>query len=83
MTAFMLGLQLQCKNLKEQVKCILQLRKQEPSLHSQNVAGIHISLIKSIYPKWGIWFAIEYYCHRSLLADRKVIINMLLENDYQ
>lgn len=71
----MQGLPLQCKNLQEQVECILQLIQQEPFLRSYNVTSIQTSLNKAISPRFEIVFA------GAFSAGKSMLINALLERE--
>jgi len=71
----MLGLPLQCKNLKEQVESILQLLQQEPFLRSHNIIPVQTSLGKAISPKFEIVFA------GAFSAGKSMLINALLERE--
>ncbi|MEH2350246.1 MAG: dynamin-like GTPase family protein [Nostoc sp.] len=71
----MSDLPLQCKNLKEQVESILQLFQQEPTLHSQDITPVEISLTKAISPKFEIVFA------GAFSAGKSMLINALLERE--
>ncbi|MBO3459491.1 dynamin-like GTPase family protein [Aetokthonos hydrillicola Thurmond2011] len=71
----MLGLPLQCKNLKEQVESILQLLQQEPFLRSYDISPLRTSLSKAISPKFEIVFA------GAFSAGKSMLINALLERE--
>ncbi len=68
-------LPLLCKNLKEQVECILQLVQQEPTLRSQDITFVQTSLNKAISPKFEIVFA------GAFSAGKSMLINALLERE--
>ncbi|MGF2033892.1 MAG: dynamin-like GTPase family protein [Nostoc sp. CmiVER01] len=71
----MSDLPLQCKNLKEQVECILQLLQQEPTLRFQDITSVQTSLNKAISPKFEIVFA------GAFSAGKSMLINALLERE--
>lgn len=71
----MSDLPLQCKNLKEQVECILQLLQQEPTLRFQDITPVQTSLNKAISPKFEIVFA------GAFSAGKSMLINALLERE--
>ncbi|MCC5656927.1 dynamin-like GTPase family protein [Nostoc sp. XA010] len=71
----MSDLPLQCKNLKEQVECILQLLQQEPTLRFQDITPVQTSLSKAISPKFEIVFA------GAFSAGKSMLINALLERE--
>ncbi|MBD2387680.1 dynamin-like GTPase family protein [Cylindrospermum sp. FACHB-282] len=65
----------QCQNLKSQVESILQLVQQEPSLRSQDITPVQMSLGKAISPKFEIVFA------GAFSAGKSMLINALLERE--
>ncbi|MCW5314615.1 dynamin family protein [Nostoc sp. KVJ3] len=71
----MSDLPLQCKNLKDQVECILQLLQQESTLYSQDITPVQTSLSKAISPKFEIVFA------GAFSAGKSMLINALLERE--
>jgi replication fork clamp-binding protein CrfC len=65
----------QCKNLAVQVESILQLLHQEPTLRSQDITPVKLSLDKAISPKFEIVFA------GAFSAGKSMLINALLERE--
>ncbi|WP_016950383.1 dynamin-like GTPase family protein [Anabaena sp. PCC 7108] len=65
----------QCKNLSVHVESILQLIQQEPSLRSQDITSVKLSLDKAISPKFEIVFA------GAFSAGKSMLINALLERE--
>ncbi|MEA5619372.1 dynamin-like GTPase family protein [Cronbergia sp. UHCC 0137] len=64
-----------CQDLSRKVESVLQLLQQEPSLRSQDIRPIHISLNKAISPKFEIVFA------GAFSAGKSMLINALLERE--
>ena len=75
MTRTMAHLFPQCQNLQEQVKSLLQLLYQEPSLRSQDVRPVEASLRKAISPTFEIVFA------GAFSAGKSMLINALLDGN--
>ncbi|MBD2137811.1 dynamin-like GTPase family protein [Anabaena sp. FACHB-1237] len=65
----------QCQQLQAQVEKIFQLLHQEPSLRSQDITAVKISLDKAISPRFEIVFA------GAFSAGKSMLINALLERE--
>ena len=65
----------QCQQLQTQVETILQLLHQEPTLRSQDITPVQISLDKAISPQFEIVFA------GAFSAGKSMLINALLERE--